>query len=245
MFVATAYSAAASGRALADRRQCAGTERSADAAALSTPCYRSREEHKYDRGEVRAFNFVAVFLVATIFFVMLLDAWLGPEKRTPPGKGNLGMLVFFTGPGLLVTRMLLLHGRPFNPAIPESCWLAIVAGVLGWVVIAILLGVFFGEVAVLVFLWIVVMGLAGLLGYGQGVCACVTNSSWQSKGANLVRHRTPPACSSDATERTPVVLIYSLQTTRCLDEAWLSHSSHVLSRLAHLSTTGKREFFQY
>ncbi|TVU26150.1 hypothetical protein EJB05_28686, partial [Eragrostis curvula] len=116
---------------------------------------------------------MAVLLVGTLSLVTSLDAWIGPEEEmsVPKVEVNLCALVFFTGPGLLVTRMLLLHGRPFDPAVPEACWLAIVAGVFGWVVVAILGGVLFGEEAVTGFAWVVVMGLAGLLGYGQGVRA--------------------------------------------------------------------------
>ncbi|TVU26151.1 hypothetical protein EJB05_28687, partial [Eragrostis curvula] len=191
MFLATVFSATASGRALADRRQRAGIERSADAVALCTPSYRSRAEHEYERGLVHFFVFAAVFLVGMLSLVVLLDAWLAPQPgTTPPGEVNLGVLVFFTGPGLLVTRMFLLHGRPSDPAVPVACWMAIVAGVVGWIVIAILLGVFFGEVAATVFFWVVGMGLAALLGYGQGM-------RWRYEQLMAIK-RSQPRMAQDA-----------------------------------------------
>ncbi|KAL6658459.1 hypothetical protein ACP70R_004045 [Stipagrostis hirtigluma subsp. patula] len=170
MFLATLYSAAAAGRAFAERRQLAGTERSAAAAARSAPCYRSRAEERHEQEPRTGFAWAMVFAVAAPFAAMSLNRrMLSPESES---ETELGFLLIAAGPCLLASRLMALRGGPLEDGDPDgmvSC--AIVLVVLCWVAAAVCVNVFAGEVAATVYLWLAAMGTAGYLGYGVAVDA--------------------------------------------------------------------------
>jgi hypothetical protein len=84
--LAPLYSAYACGRALAERRQRAGTERWSAATVASTPSYQSRAEEQKEREDkvhaVSALEITAVAVSATVWLV----SWTSPETKweAPP-----------------------------------------------------------------------------------------------------------------------------------------------------------------
>ncbi|KAL6658458.1 hypothetical protein ACP70R_004044 [Stipagrostis hirtigluma subsp. patula] len=165
MFLATVYSAAASGHALAVRRQLAGTDFSAAAAAQSAARYRSRAEEDHERTCRKVLVSAIVVMAALVFLVALLP----PE---PESEFKLGFLVFVAGTCLVVVRLTLLRGGPFEDGDPDAMvFLAMALIVVCWAVAAACVVVFLGGVALAVYLWVAAMGAAGYLGYGVAVDA--------------------------------------------------------------------------
>ncbi|TVU26138.1 hypothetical protein EJB05_28674 [Eragrostis curvula] len=173
MFLTTVYSAILSGRALAERRQLAGTERSADDAALSATSYQSRAEDDHDWNCRTVLKCCHVFMVVVLTLVMsstVLSA-PGPEAETD-GEVVLSLFVSFAAPSLLAARMILLYGGAFHSgSMWEEPFGAMVLRFIGWIVSAVLVGFLFGPSSGVAFFWLAPMRTAGLLGYRQGVSA--------------------------------------------------------------------------
>lgn len=83
------------------------------------------------------------------------------------GRGCLLALVLLAGPGLLFTGMMMFHGGArFQPWCLQ-CWLNIVVCVIGWVLVAIVAGIIFGENNMVIFGWVAAIGMATFFGYSQ------------------------------------------------------------------------------
>ncbi|CAL4989183.1 unnamed protein product [Urochloa decumbens] len=166
VFLATLYSAATLGRAIADRRQRAGNDQTAAAAAAATPSYQSRGEVLVERHRREALVYGSPIIAAVISTTVSLVLWycspLDEEDEVPIGEVGLDLLVFVAGPWLAVTGQQLLDPLMAGS---DTMLLAMVLGLVGWIAVAILAAVGFGTIAAVLVIWAGALGMAGFLGY--------------------------------------------------------------------------------
>ncbi|KAL6595696.1 hypothetical protein ACP70R_048036 [Stipagrostis hirtigluma subsp. patula] len=171
MLLATVHCAAAAGRALAERQQRAGTERSSAAAARSTPRYRSRAEERHEQyGRVGFFAAITVMVARVPAGLCLVAA---PEETEAGLARGEAALVVVAGPCLLATRLLLLRERPLV-AVTELATLAVAfAALVGLTVSMSIRHLVYGPAMnrMMIAMWLVAMATAGYMGYGLAVHA--------------------------------------------------------------------------
>ncbi|KAL6595697.1 hypothetical protein ACP70R_048037 [Stipagrostis hirtigluma subsp. patula] len=171
MFLATVYSAASCARALAERRQLAGTERSA-AAQSAALRYRSRAEERHDQEFRTLVVLCMIFLVPVPLLLLLLDRWRRSSSPEPVSELELRLVVVAAGPCLVAARLLLLRGGPLEGGNSDGMvCLAVTLILLCCFVATVCVFEFVGGVGMMVYFWVAAMGTAGYLGYGLAVHA--------------------------------------------------------------------------
>ena len=161
------YSAYACGRALAKRRQRAGTERWSAATVASTPTYQSRAEEQEER-ERKAHSVSFLETVALTFSVNVgCISWMLPETKWEAPSTE--AVFYLAGPLILAVQLMLMPPCMFGSpvlAMDDVRAVAAVVGAVGWLVVGTsVVGSLFGTIAGTVVVWMGELGMVGFLGY--------------------------------------------------------------------------------